>query len=329
MATIIRKLVITFSFNLIVVLILLSPARLFGATDLIAQYGEVMQAIRKVIRLNQQINELQSESDQIDDRIGVLEEKTATWLTRRKIAKLTGEKADIHQETLNLFQQISDSKQDAYELFTTFIPIITDSIYQHITQLEETADSTYRKTLLEELIELNAHRNSLIALQTLITPQREAELFSGVELLEYFPATDDRQTHQKELLRVIDSKIGQLDQMITAAEEEQELKLKLDQFASEMLATTDESGLMTQELEQNSRTEYSTNGPMSESALDGDIRYGNWEKYSIETLPQRSQYDYLFLINRIDSPDLPTYIARLDSIRHYYLKQKELIANPK
>jgi len=295
--------------------------------------SDLSATVNKIIRLNKQIEKLDAKITDIDNKINFLDnQKKPSWLNRRKVVKLTEEKAAINTDRLNYYQQLLELQNSAGAISSTLFALITNDMDSLVTELNTDLPIDQRKAGLDYLIRLIEIRNWVIDTKAYYTHISDMAIPSKMSISDFIQPGRTNDKLKSDLVNFLDEKIQQISVMINAAREEEALRTKLDQFAMEMTALggdidhqSYQSGIKTaSEPEVNLGAFYdNTDSPLNNRG------YNNWV-FTTQPLPlvtPITEYDYLPVIKDLESSELPQYISTLDSIRSYYINQKQELLN--
>lgn len=300
--------------------------------------AEYDKQLARVVVLDNRYREFQIRVDLIDTHLKKLEaDRRSDWYTRRKLSKLTAEKAAINDDIILTFDEISRLQSEASHIFNRYYLDLSYHVEQILTQLTLTNDTKQRQNLIQKLLEMVEQRSRLLNTQRRFLPTAEILIPEKENLVALIAHSDQRNLIRKDVINVLNEKIRQVDLMITAARTEDQLRKRLNQFNTEMSAL---SGEVTSYQTAIPATDESNRNNKSNNIFDWgsiptnenrNVDYQNWLGNAAQpSMPTTlTAIDYLPLIQNIPSTELPLYLTQLDSIRKYYQNQLQEVTKIK
>ncbi|MFA4837934.1 MAG: hypothetical protein WC703_00480 [Candidatus Neomarinimicrobiota bacterium] len=301
----------------------------FGGQSLSNYHEAISTNISEIASLVQNEKKLLAEQTEIEKSISPLrQEKSPGWVNRRKIVKLTEKKAKIGDRLMIVYKQTAEKKASANRIFDAYYPILSSQIDSVIDVLEKTTEPPRRTSAILTLLELKDRRDWLLQNQRYFAPSGIEILPRKENLLEFIKNPSQQSMLKTELARILTEKIEQIDLIIAAAKEEELLRKRMEQFASEMNTFSGEINPA------NSRSYQTTFTERGAKGTDGDATYvnvvptsyGNEEIWTTRTVQTEfpmtmTSEDYLHIVQSVPSKNMRSYISQLDSIKTYYQKQ--------
>lgn len=296
------------------------------------QQQELANILRAIKTTKQLIGGQDSAIHKIDRKIAELEQTdNPGWLTRRRIVKLTEEKAALNAERLRYFEQLLDQQNQARDLSATLLTEVTQSIDSLIEAINTADSGQQRQDNLATLIKVIEIRNWIITTRPSYTQVENEPIPPKLDIQEFLSLTLTNTGVKTDLLKLLNEKIDELTLMIQSAREEEILRQRLEQFSYEMASIGGEIGEQTLHPRQISSSK-ETDAPTgwdnySENRISPD--FTNWVLTTqTEPLSSLTAYDYLPIIESLDPAELSDYIFTLDSLRNYYISEKQKILKP-
>ena len=296
--------------------------------------AELAGIVQKITRTDNQIQKYETKIADLDLEITSQEFETErTWYERRKIVKKTTEKAALNEEKYKYYEQLNQLQNSATEIASNLFTTINQHLDSLITVLNTEISGKQRDTALEQLLTVIELRNWVIDTKKSYFPPIDAEpVPQKINIQEFLNAANVNVNLKKDLIWFLDSKIDQLAAMIAAATEEEKLRTRLEQFTLEMSSLSNEfpgqsrQYEFTQTLSPNTRNENKTYTTDADNA-GWNQNYENWVITNQITQTQMntplSELDVLPLIKDLKTAELVGYISTLDSIRTFYIQQKQ------
>ncbi|MDD5764947.1 MAG: hypothetical protein PHW79_01660 [Candidatus Marinimicrobia bacterium] len=292
--------------------------------------------ISVIVSLVQNEKKLLAEQTKIEKSISSLkQEKNPGWVNRRKIAKLTEKKAKIGDRLMIVYKQTAEKKTSANRIFDVYFPFLSSQIDSVIDYLEKTAELPRRTSAILTLLELKDRRDWLLQNQRYFAPEGIQILPGKENPLELVKNPSQQALLKTELVRILNEKIDQIDLIITAAKEEELLRKRMAQFASEMTAFSGEINPANSRNYQTTFTETKSSGTDVDVTTYGTpTSNGNGEIWTTRTIQTEfpmtmNSEDYLHIVQSVPSKNMRSYISQLDSIKTLYLKQIAELEQPK
>jgi hypothetical protein len=316
---------------IILILVLIQSG--FAGNQMNDYRSDLSATVNKIIQLNKQIEKLDTKIMDIDHEISVLDNrKNPSWLDRRKMVKLTEEKAAINTDNLNYYRQLLELQNSARATSSTLFALITNDMDSLVTEINSDLPADQRKTDLDYLIRIIEIRNWVIDTKAYYTHVDDVAIPSKMNISNFIQPDRTNARLKSDLINFLDEKIQQISVMIDAAREEEALRTKLDQFALEMTALGGEIDHQSYQsdvkIASGSEVDWGTFSDNTDSPLN-NRGYNNWVSttQSLPLVTYITEYDYLPVIKDLESSELPEYISTLDSIRAYYINQKQELLN--
>ncbi len=298
---------------------------------------ELAGIVQKIIQANDRIQKYETKIADIDLEITSLEFETErSWYERRKIVKKTEEKAALNEEKYKYYEQLIQLQNSATEITSSLFTTINQHLDSLITLLNTEISGKQRDTALEQLLTVIELRNWVIDTKKSYFPPFDAEpVPQKINIHEFLNAANVNVNLKKDLIRFLDSKIDQLASMIAATTEEEKLRSRLEQFTMEMSSLSNEFPGRSQQYEFTQTLSPDTRDKNDIYATDTDNipsdgwnqNYENWVITNQITQTQMnaplSELDVLPLIKDLKTAELAGYISTLDSIRTFYIQQKQ------
>ncbi len=314
-------------------LMLIFTANTTASSDVLhTRQQELADVLRTIKTTEQLISEQDSTIQKIDRKIAELEQTdNPGWLERRRIVKLTEEKAALNAKRLRCFEQLLDWQNQARDLSATILTEVTQSIDSLIGAINTADSGQQRQADLAALIKVIEIRNWIITTRPYYTRVENEPIPPKLDIQEFLSLTLTNSGVKTDLLKLLNEKIDELTLMIQSAREEEILRQRLEQFSYEMASIGGEIGEQTLHPRQISSSK-ETDAPTgwdnySENRISPD--FTNWVLTTqTEPLSSLTAYDYLPIIESLDPAELSDYIFTLDSLRNYYISEKQKILKP-
>jgi hypothetical protein len=296
---------------------------------------ELAGIVQKIIQTDNLIQKYETKIADLDLEITRLEfESERSWYERRKIVKKTEEKAALNQEKFKYYEQLLKLQNSATEIASNLFPKINQHLDSLILVLNTEITGKQRDADLEQLLTVIELRNWVIDVKKSYFPPVDAEpVPQKINIQEFLNAANVNINLKKDLIRFLDTKIDQLAAMIAAANEEEKLRSRLEQFTMEMSALNNEFPDQSQQFEFTQTTSPNSKNNENTFAIDGNNippdrwnqNYTNWAiaNQTTQFNTPLSELDILPLIKDLKTAEIAGYISTLDSIRTFYIQQKQ------
>jgi len=293
----------------------------------------------------QQLNDMLNEMNVTNEIIGKIDENLngintkinklenldqPNWIERRRIVKLTEEKAALNVSRLDYYQRLMDLHNTIHQVSSGMLDEISQIIDSLLIEINTASSTTDRMAGLEYLLKINEVRNWTISASSGYSQTDNELIPKKLDIQDYLSLAQSNELIRNDLLNLMNTKIGELTLMIKTAKEEEILQNRLEQFALEMSSVSGEIDKKTLNPVQtnNSYTtevDYSYNDP---SAIGRNKDFNNWALNTQSgILSSLGSYDYLPIIKSLEPSELPNYIFTLDSLRNYYVAEKQKLLN--
>jgi len=281
---------------------------------------------------NEIIGKIDDDLNSINTKINKLENlDQPNWIERRRIVKLTEEKAALNSTRLDYYQQLMGLQNTTRQISSEILDNISQIIDVLLIEINSANSTTDRMSGLEHLLKVNEVRNWTINASSAYTQTGNVLLPQKLNIQDYLAMAQSNSLIRNDLLNLMNTKIGELTLMIETAKEEEILQNRLEQFAMEMSSVGGEIDEKT--LNPVNVTESNATGldGVYNNPIDNETNrdFSNWV---LNTKPgilsSLSSYDYLPIIKSLESSELPSYIFTLDSLRNYYVAEKQKLLNP-
>jgi len=320
-------------FGACIILILVLIQSGFAGNQMNDYRSDLSATVNKIIQLNKQIEKLDAKIADIDHEISVLDNrKKPSWLDRRKVVKLTEEKAAVNTDNLNYYQQLLELQNSARATSSALFALITNDMDSLVTELNSDLPVDQQKAGLDYLIRIIEIRNWVIDTKAYYTHVDDVTIPSKMNISDFIQSGRTNVRLKSDLVNFLNEKIQRISVMIDAAREEEALRTKLDQFALEMTALGGEIDHQSYQSNVKIASESEVNWGVSFDNTDSPSNnrgYNNWvsttQSHPLATYI--TEYDYLPVIKDLESSEFPEYISTLDSIRTYYINQKQELLN--
>ncbi|HCK99570.1 MAG TPA: hypothetical protein DHW42_05620, partial [Candidatus Marinimicrobia bacterium] len=220
-----------------IILILILVQSGFAGNQMNDYRSDLSATVNKIIQINKQIEKLDAKIADIDREISVLDNrKKPSWLDRRKVVKLTEEKAAINTDMLNNYQQLLKLQNSARATSSALFALITNDMDSLVIELNSDLSIDQRKAGLDYLIRIIEIRNWVIDTKTYYTHIDDVAIPSKMNISDFIQSGKTNVRLKSDLVNFLNEKIQRISVMIDAAREEEALRTKLDQFTLEMTA---------------------------------------------------------------------------------------------
>lgn len=318
--------------NTIITLTILIITNSTSANGLLEnQRHQLNDVLNEVNATNEIIEKIDNNLNGINAKINKLENlDQPNWIERRRIVKLTEEKAALNASRLDYYQRLMDQHNTIHQVSSGMLDEISQIIDSLLSEINTASSTTDRITGLEYLLKINEVRNWTISTSSGYS-QADNELIPKIlNIQDYLSMVQSNELMRKDLLNLINTKIGELTLMIKTAKEEEILQNRLEQFSLEMSSVSGEIDKKT--LIPVQATNF--DGNRVDNSYDNAITYetnkgfNNWALNTQSSLlSSLSSYDYLPIIKSLEPSELPNYIFTLDSLRNYYFAEKQKLLN--
>lgn len=294
-----------------------------------AQLNEILS---QIVQAKAEIAQFDAKLAEINRKITALESQNElNWMKRRRIVKLTEEKAALNAKRLIYYQQLLDNQNTARRISTELLDTIATIIDSTLLYINSGIATDERKGSLNYLMNVIEIRNRIIDSRSVYT-QIENDVYpEKLNIQDYLQTAQSNPQIRNDLLNLMDEKISRITLMIETAKEEEMLQNRLEQFTLEMSSVIGEidkediNSFRTNK-SADSPTEWTYTGPTDN---DVNLDFNNWvSNTQPEILSSLSRFDYLPLIKSMEPTELPYYIFTLDSLRNYYIAEKQKLLKP-
>ena len=293
------------------------------------QRDQLIEILRKITQTKTEIDRIDHQLNSIDQKITQLENRTdLTWLERRRIVKLTEEKALHNAVRLKYYRQVLDYQNSARSISGGLLESIATVIDSTLNQISASDSDARRQAGLDYLLGIIDLRNWIIDSQGAYA-QIDEELYpEKIDIGNILSCSRLYPQIHDDLLNLMDSKIEKLTVMIKTAKEEEILQNRLDQFSLEMSSVGGEIKDQAYRPEEKPNRETLTDFTYSNDSGGKNNDYVSWA-LSTDAGPLSSlgSIDYLPIIKSLEPSELPDYIFTLDSLRQYYITEKQKLLN--
>ncbi|MFH1212647.1 MAG: hypothetical protein V1681_01035 [Candidatus Neomarinimicrobiota bacterium] len=320
--------------RLLLVGIFCVPTILPGAVDSLAVYqSRYEKQLEKLTALDQSYSQQNSQIATLDVRISELSaNRKQSWIEKRKLSRLTAQKAEINDDIVRIFSEISALEIPLNSTFNQYYSRLSFSIDQTLEKYSRTTDVRQRQDLSRILFELVDQRTWLITTRRQFLKNDQNTIPEKENLVALLTKYDRNDQIKKDVINVLNDKISQIDQMIVAARGESQLRKRLNQLTTEMSSLTGDVRAYQATTANRSTGENSdidgigswTNNPATTFDDPGYRNLSEKAALPVTTQPATAA-DYLPLFQKIATNELPLHMTRLDSLRQYYLKQLQAI----
>lgn len=314
-------------------IILALAVNLAAEGDILKAQQQALADLLQSIKTTAELISLQDSAiNKIDRKIAQLEQsENPDWLERRRIVKLTEEKAALNSRRLSYFEQLLDQQNRARDLSTALLTEVTQSIDSLIETINAAEPGQQRQANLASLMQVIEIRNWIIAIKPHYSRLENEQVPAILDLQQFLSMALTNPGVRTDLIKLLDGKIDELTLMIKSAREEEILRQQLEQFSYEMASISGEIGEQTLQPQQVSYSKDidATTGwnYYGESRISPD--FTNWVLTTqTDQLSSLTTYDYLPLVRSLDPAELSDYIFTLDSLRNYYISEKQKILTP-
>lgn len=280
--------------------------------------AEIAQFDGKLAEINRKITDLESQNE-------------LNWMKRRRIVKLTEEKAALNAKRLNYYQQLLDHQNAAHRISTELLDTIATIIDSTLLHINSGIATDERKGSLNYLMNVIEIRNRIIDSHT-VYAQTENDVYPAkLNIQDYLQTAQSNPQIRNDLFNLMDEKISELTLMIETAKEEEMLQNRLEQFTLQMSTVIGEidnenRNSFRENQSADPQTEWTYSGPTDNNV---NLDFDNWvSNTQPEILSSLSRFDYLPLIKSMEPTELPNYIFTLDSLRNYYIAEKQKLLKP-
>ena len=296
------------------------------------QRYQINKILNEVNTTNEVIEKIDENLNGINTKINKLENlDQPNWIERRRIVKLTEEKAALNASRLDYYQRLMDMHNATHQLSSEMLNEISQIIDSLLIEINTASSTTDRMSGLEYLLKINEVRNWTINASSGYTQTDNELIPKKLNIQDYLAMAQSNELIRNDLLNLMNNKIGELTLMIKTVKEEEILQNRLEQFALEMSSIGGEIDEKT--LNPVNVTESNATGldGVYNNPTDNETNrdFSNWV---LNTKPgilsSLSSYDYLPIIKSLESSELPNYIFTLDSLRSYYVAEKQKLLNP-
>jgi len=311
---------------------LLTMNTILANSHLENQQVQLTQILADIADTETEIIQFDAELDKINEKINRLEaQNDLSWIERRRIVKLTEEKAVLNSKRLSYYQQLLDQQNTANRISTDMFETISHIIDSSLSKINSANAVTERKSGLDNLLKVIEVRNWMIDTRA-VYAQIDNELIpKKLNIQDYFSIAQANHQIRNDLINLMDEKIHELTLMLETAREEEILQNRLEQFTLEMTSIGGEINKQTLNPVNVSNTDITKVGWTYSNLTDGETNrdFNNWVSNTQSViLSSLSSYDYLPVIKSLESSELPNYIFTLDSLRNYYIAEKQKLLNP-
>lgn len=124
-----------------------------------ADYTDYVKTVGKLKQLLNQKNERQSELVILDKELAKLQNTKQSWLTKRKIAKITSKKSIHNDEIFTIIKEISGLRKQCTHEFNT---VYSENFKAINSVIETLNDESGNQKILSELLDLKSQRDFII-----------------------------------------------------------------------------------------------------------------------------------------------------------------------
>ncbi|MDO9548250.1 MAG: hypothetical protein Q7J65_04720 [Candidatus Marinimicrobia bacterium] len=309
--------------SLIIITVLLFLLNtLLANSHLENQHIQFSHILTKIADIEAEISQYDSEFDKINVKINRLETQyEISWIGRRRIVKLTEEKAILNLKRLDYYQQLMNLQNTAHQISSGMFDRISQIIDSLLIEINSTNSTTDRKSGLEYLLKVIEVRNWIINTRSAYAQIDNELIPKKMNIRDYLSIAQSNRQIRNDLLNLMDDKIHELTLMIETAQEEEILQNRLEQFTLEISSIGGEIHKQMLNPVNVSKTDI-TATDWNYSNLTGNGRNQDFVTWVLNTQPgilsSMSSYDYLPIIKSLEPSELPNYILSLDSLRNYY-----------
>ena len=312
--------------------LLLTMNTILASSYLENQQVQLTRILADIAETETEIIQFDTELDKINEKINRLETQTdRSWIERRRIVKLTEEKTALNSKRLNYYQQLLDRQNSAHRISTDMFKTIAHIIDSLLLKINSENSVTERKSGLDNLLKVVEVRNWMIDTRAVYAQMDNELIPKKLNIQDYFSIAQANHQIRNDLINLMDEKIRKLTLMLETAREEEILQNRLEQFTLEMTSIGAEISEQTLNLvaaqDKNVPETDRTYNNLSDNEINRD--FNNWVSNSQSVIiSSMSSYDYLPVIKSLESSELPNYIFTLDSLRNYYIAEKQKLLNP-
>ncbi|MFH1250494.1 MAG: hypothetical protein V1715_05275 [bacterium] len=318
----------------IFILALMLAANITSANGLLEnQRQQLSSMLNEIGQINEHITQIDSDLNGMNNKIAKLENlDKLSWIKRRRIVKLTEEKSTLNSKRMDYYQQLMDLQNTTHQVSSGMLDGISQIIDSLLIEINSATSTTGRISGLEHLLGLNEVRNWTINASSVYAQTGNELIPKKLNIQDYLSMAQSNQLIRNDLLNLMDDKIGELALMIETAKEEEILQNRLEQFALEMTSVggeIDEKTLNPVKVNKSNAAEVDS---WTYNNLSGNETNRDFSNWVLNTQPgilsSLSSYDYLPIIKSLEPSELPNYIFALDSLRNYYVTEKQKLLNP-
>ncbi|MBU1634735.1 hypothetical protein KJ762_09535 [bacterium] len=318
----------------IFILALMLAANITSANGLLEnQRQQLSSMLNEIGQINEHITQIDSDLNGMNNKIAKLENlDKLSWIKRRRIVKLTEEKSTLNSKRMDYYQQLMDLQNTTHQVSSGMLDGISQIIDSLLIEINSATSTTGRISGLEHLLGLNEVRNWTINASSVYAQTGNELIPKKLNIQDYLSMAQSNQLIRNDLLNLMDDKIGELALMIETAKEEEILQNRLEQFALEMTSVggeIDEKTLNPVKVNKSNAAEVDS---WTYNNLSGNETNRDFSNWVLNTQPgilsSLSSYDYLPIIKSLEPSELPNYIFTLDSLRNYYVTEKQKLLNP-
>jgi len=297
--------------------------------DRFDQYFQNMQSLEQEHKkLTGLIKELDVQIQQIESL------SSPSWLAKRKLARLTAQKARNSKQLLSLFDHLVVVKRDTDQAFHQFYTYLSHTVDKGIKTLNYEKNPASRRQALQELLETLETRERLLTSWSAFTGIPDDILPARENLVAVVKNSSLNNSVKDDVLNLLHEKITQIDQLMRVAQTESQLRRRLMRFSTEIATLTGDVNLQTTggtitNAGKSPATDVWSNFTNRTPEALNTVAYKNFNNIlpGSQTKPQYAELDYIALIQKIPTDDLPRYVAELEKIRRYYIAQEEQLKN--
>ncbi|MBU0711838.1 hypothetical protein KKA87_07980, partial [bacterium] len=238
----------------------------------------------------------------------------------------------LNSKRMDYYQQLMDLQNTTHQVSSGMLDGISQIIDSLLIEINSATSTTGRISGLEHLLGLNEVRNWTINASSVYAQTGNELIPKKLNIQDYLSMAQSNQLIRNDLLNLMDDKIGELALMIETAKEEEILQNRLEQFALEMTSVggeIDEKTLNPVKVNKSNAAEVDS---WTYNNLSGNETNRDFSNWVLNTQPgilsSLSSYDYLPIIKSLEPSELPNYIFTLDSLRNYYVTEKQKLLNP-
>ena len=121
----------------------LISTRVYAEDELNHLQNKLSTSIEKIINLDNSRKILEQERDQIDTEINKFSNaEELGWYKKRKLVLLTEKKSELNQKMTNIFQKLLDEQNQAYQISSSYFPLLSTQMDSLFSLLDTEKDST-------------------------------------------------------------------------------------------------------------------------------------------------------------------------------------------